>query len=98
MEPRAKPLEQQFLQILAEMARKRKELSVPQINSEIVTRLGIDTEKLNSLLENMEAWGIVSNVRHSVEERFADFEISRKVDFLAEKLQTGAQKLKETFA
>src|SRR5262249_16132196 len=98
VEPQSKPLEQQFLQVLAELAERGKQLSVPQMKNEIVTRLGIDTEKLHSLLASMEAWGIVSNVRHTVEERFAEFDISRKVDLLTEKLQTGAQIVKETIA
>jgi hypothetical protein len=92
------PLEQQFLHVLAEMAQKRKQLSIPQIKTEIVTRLGIDNQKLNDLLANMEAWGIVNNVRHTVEEKFAYFEVSRKVDLLSERLQTGAQKIKDAIA
>ena len=97
MEPESKPLEQQFLQVLAEMAEKGKELSVSQIKNEIVARLGIEREKLYSLLENMEAWGILSNVHHTVEERFVSFEISRKVGLLTDQLQTGARKIKDAF-
>lgn len=96
--PSASPsLERTFLGVLTELA-DRGQLSCVEIKNEISRRLGLDVDKINSLLSALEGWGFVDNVRHTVSERFVSFHVTKTAQLAAQRLHTGAQTVRDRIA